>query len=364
MKSDFFVYNLFQGKYPHPMQDAPLPVYESTRLIGLELEYDCGSAEFRAPDSIPNWQSKLDGSLSNGREFVLEPAVAYNELMPHVKAFCDAFDPIKIGLTSRGGYHVHVQTDDYDHVHVYKLATIYTRFQNVINELLAKSRTNNRFCMPFGQGITQASLVEEFDLELEARSRLDAKGSRTYRTINFAMMRCQNPQNRSVEFRQGSPSKRFSNIYGWATLVVAMTDMALDDQTHALATQLSADLEGFLCLLSHWERRVSAQNLVKWVQWRHQIMNQAPTPEMIARLLAYLGSGSHGLFSIATHLDTNYPTATRLLDQAMRDSQVQRTGRRYHLTRLSEDVAAREDVARLLQAAQLREQDEAVPIEA
>ena len=344
------------------MQDAPLPVYESTRLIGLELEYDSGSTVFRSPENIPNWPAKYDGSLNNGREFVLEPAVAYNELMPHVKTFCDAFDPIKIGLTSRGGYHVHVQVGDYTHTHAYRLARIYTHFQEVINQLLAKSRANNRFCPPFQlDELTQASLVDEFDLDRLSTTRAEAKGSRAYRTVNFAMMRCQNPQLRSVEFRQGSPSKRFSNIYGWATLTVALTEMAINDQTYTLSTQLNPDLEGFLTLLNHWEGQVCAKNLVKWVQWRHEIMNHAPTPEMVTQLLAYLALGSRGLFSIATHLDINYPTATRLLEYALRmqDSQVERVGNRYRLTRVSDDLA-QEDVARLLRAAQLREENEAV----
>lgn len=337
------------------MQEAPLPVYESTRLIGLELEYDSGSAEFRSPESVPNWVEKYDGSLHNGREFVLEPAEPYNSLMPHVKAFTDAFDQIKIGLTSRGGYHVHVQVGDYTYQHAYQLARIYTHFQEVINQLLAKSRANNRFCQPYRlDQLTQAGLVEEFELDVLAGNRSQAKNSRTYRTINFAMMRCQNPQHRSVEFRQGSPSKRFANIYGWATLVTALTEMATDEQTYALSTQLNPDLEGFLTLLTHWENRVSARNLVKWVQWRHEIMNQAPTPDMVSRLLAYLSSGSHGLFSIATHLDINYPTATKLLEHLMRDSQVQRVGNRYRLARVSDDLA-QEDLVRLRQAAQLRE---------
>jgi hypothetical protein len=319
------------------------------------LEYDSGSAEFRAPENIPNWQAKYDGSLNNGREFVLEPAVAYNDILPHVNTFSDAFDPIKIGLTSRGGYHVHVQVADYTYTHAYQLARIYTHFQEVINQLLAKSRANNRFCPPYQlDELTEANLVEEFELNRPATNRSSAKNSRTYRTINFAMMRCSNPAHRSVEFRQGSPSKRFANIYGWATLVVALTEMATDNQAYALATQLNPDLEGFLTLLQHWENRVSARNLVRWVQWRHEIMNQAPTTEMVDKLLGYLSNGSHGLFSIATHLDINYPTATRLLEHAIRDAKVQRVGNRYRLTRISEDLA-QEDVTRLLLAAQLRE---------
>lgn len=325
------------------MKDAPLPVYNSPRLVGLELEYDSGNTNFRSPSPMPpNWAVKYDGSLDNGREFVLEPAVVYNEVRPHIETFTNAFDPIKIGLTSRGGYHVHVQAADYTTDQAFSLMNLYTHFQPVINELLAKSRANNRFCMPFTRGMTKAALVDEFKLNHPATNRSYAKNSRTYRVINFAMLRCETPEHRSIEFRQGSPSKRFANIFGWATFVTALTDMARDPELVTMALECPKTLAGLLEVVKEWEQQHGCQNLGEWLKWRHEIMNQQPTPEMVQALLEFM-TVPRGLFSIATHLNINYPTVLRLVEKAVNDGLITHAGRnRYRSLAVSNEVAQEE----------------------
>ena len=335
------------------MQEAPLPVYESERLVGIELEYDSGSMSFRSPEPLPrNWVSKFDGSLRNGREFVLEPAVQYNSLMPHIQTFSDAFDPIKIGLTSRGGFHVHVQSHDYTLDDAYNLAGLYTHFQPVINQLLAKSRVDNRFCQAFDSAMTKEQLIEEFRLNESATNRESAKYSRTYRVINFAMMRCQNVEHRSVEFRQGSPSKRFSNIYGWTTFVTTLTDIARDSAAMTLARACPQTLDGLIELLKQWEYARCGHNISEWVKWRHEIMNAEPTDEMVNRAVEFLRDRPQGLFSIATGLDVNYPTAKRILAEAINRGLICLEDQQYRLLAIPHEMALA-DLQLLREAAQM-----------
>jgi len=333
------------------MQEAPLPVYESPRLVGLELEYDSGNAQFREPNPLPlNWVAKHDGSLRNGREFVLEPAVSYNQLMPYVQRFTEEFDQIKIGLTTRGGFHVHVQAHDYTHDDAFNLAKLYTHFQSVIDSLLGQSRVNNRYCPPFPADFTKERLVAEFKLTEPAENRERAKWSRVFRVINFAMMRCSNAQHRSVEFRQGSPSKRFANIYGWSTFVTALTDMARDPGLMILATHSPQSLEGLLEVVKQWQLARCGQNIVEWIQWRYEIMNGQPTDDMISRLVTLLQSGPQGLFSVSTSLDINYPIAKKLLTEAHQRGIITPQGNRYKLCRVIDEVAL-EDLSLLREAA-------------
>jgi hypothetical protein len=349
--SRLVVYKKFKTWYTHPMQEAPLPVYESPRLVGLELEYDSGNAQFREPNPLPlNWVAKHDGSLRNGREFVLEPAVSYNQLMPYVQRFTEEFDQIKIGLTTRGGFHVHVQAHDYTHDDAFNLAKLYTHFQSVIDSLLGQSRVNNRYCPPFPADFTKERLVAEFKLTEPAENRERAKWSRVFRVINFAMMRCSNAQHRSVEFRQGSPSKRFANIYGWSTFVTALTDMARDPGLMILATHSPQSLEGLLEVVKQWQLARCGQNIVEWIQWRYEIMNGQPTDDMISRLVTLLQSGPQGLFSVSTSLDINYPIAKKLLTEAHQRGIITPQGNRYKLCRVIDEVAL-EDLSLLREAA-------------
>jgi hypothetical protein len=297
------------------------------------------------------WVSKYDGSLRNGKEYVLEPAVKYNDLKPHVKAFADAFDPIKIGLTTRGGFHVHVQAHDYSHDDAFNLAKLYTYFQPAIDSLLGESRANNRFCTPFESGFTKQQLIEEFELNREAPSREQAKYARRYRVINFAMMRCTNPQHRSIEFRQGSPSKRFANIYGWSTFVTALTDMARNNAVMILADNLEPNIGGLVALVKEWQLyHESAQRLDKWIKWRYKIMNDQPTSEDVDRVLGLLRDESCGLFSIATRLDINYPMAKKALKKLMEGGLVEQSGNKYRICVDPNEVALN-DLELLKQAA-------------
>ena len=350
--SRLVVYKKFRTSYTHPMKEAPLPVYESARLVGIELEYDSGNAQFREPTTLPlNWVTKYDGSLRNGREFVLEPAVSYNNLMPYVQRFTEEFDQIKIGLTTRGGFHVHVQSHDYTHDDAFNLAKLYTHFQPVIDSLLGQSRVNNRYCPPFpSANFTKEQLVNEFNLDEPAENRERAKWSRVFRVINFAMMRCSNAQHRSVEFRQGSPSKRFSNIYGWSTFVTALTDMARDPDLMMFATYSPKNLVGLLGVVNQWQLARCGQNIVEWIQWRHEIMNGQPTEDMTSRLVTLLQSGPCGLFSVSTSLDINYPMAKKLLTEAHHHGIITSQGNRYKLCRVIDEVAL-EDLSLLREAA-------------
>jgi hypothetical protein len=297
----------------------------------------------------------MDGSLRNGREFVMEPPVPFDASMAAIKAFCDAFDNVKMGLSPRGGYHVHVQAHDYTTADCARLVLLYTHFQSVINELLAKSRTDNHYCEVFSdEEAGEESLISTFGLNRPASSRGEAKGSRHTKVINLAMMRCTTPEHRSIEFRQASPSKRFANVYGWCTLVVALTEIA-KSETHVYnAMMYPKTLNGFCKVISNWETHSCSTNLEAWVRWRHEIMNAPVDPAMVTRLVEYLEGHTRGLYSIATALDINYPTASRLIEAGCRSGQVVRVGAKYRLQRQASEVALNE-LARLHEAATQRE---------
>lgn len=302
---------------------APIPNYPSQRLIGIELEVDAGSTKLNLPSSHPGWSKKSDGSLRNGFEFVLEPALPLSDASDVVKNFLDALDKARANTSKRGGLHVHVGVSDYDsnnndgHNDAYSLVKLYSRYQSVIDSLVGKSRVGNSYCPPYRQGITKREVIDLFMLNHSASSRNDARTSRAYSVVNLAMLRCRSSELRSVEFRQGSPSKRFECVWGWTTLMVCLVDMARCPvvMTHELI-EAPATLENFIALIKFHEERVGSTNVGNWVQWRYDYMNEQPTDEQVLKAVSLMGRNPRGLFHVSRVMEINLALAGRIMDVA------------------------------------------------
>jgi len=325
-----------------------LPQYASNRLIGIELEYDAGGTEFTKPTLIPSgWSEKYDGSLRNGFEYVLEPALSYNQALPVVQTFCDAFNAAKTNISTRGGYHIHVQAHDYDDQHhdSTRLCKIYKHFQPIINSLVGKSRVGNSYC----QGVTVAdrdALIRNFHLTTPARNRGEAKGSRNYSAVNLAMMRCTNPNHRTIEFRQQSSSKRLACVWGWATLMVALVDLAKNEELCGRWLRKMVTLGNFKEMLGEHSSLVGATGLAEWVQWRHDYLNAEPTPQFLEQLQAACTNRPSGLFTLARAVDANLAVVKKAADMLVESGALSKRGTRW-VKRASADQEVGAELAEL-----------------
>lgn len=296
-----------------------LPTYESNRLVGLELELDAGNTRLALPESTPaGWSQKSDGSLHNGYEYVLEPAIKLRNVLPIIQAFDKAFNDAHTNVGTRGGYHVHVQSDDLTVDDAYSLVKLYTHFQPIINHLVGPSRRNNSYCPPYANGVTREQVIQKFRLNTSASNRYDAKCSRSYSVINLAMMRCTDPAERSVEFRQGSPSKRTENIFGWACFVVALTDIA----KNAVYVEHTMETPPTLARLVNCVKDFEANSrgisgVAGWIEWRHDYMNAKPTDEQVAKAVELAATRPIGIYGIARALDINNVLAKAIVTEAV-----------------------------------------------
>jgi len=309
------------------METIDFPTYQSTRLVGLELEFDAGRTTFTPPILPAGWVGHSDGSLRNGQEYVLEPAVPLSLALPYIRAFDDAVTRAKTNVSKSGGYHVHVQAHDLTHDHLFRLVQIYTHFQRTINGLVGASRRNNTFCPPYDGSITKERLVEMFSLHRPAASRGAAKGSRQYSVINLAMCRCANVMERSAEFRQGSTSRKAINVFGWASFVTCLVDLAQTDLFHEyMSGDGRASLVGLAKLLHQFS---PASGISQWVKWRHEYMNEDATPELIERVIRELRD-PHGIFHISRQLNINLALAKKTAEAAVAAGRVQRVEESYY----------------------------------
>lgn len=327
-------------------------------MVGIELELDASrNGKLNLPTTPPGWQAQHDGSLQNGREMVLNPPLPLPRAVPMIEDLCKRL--VNLNVHKTGSLHVHVQVSDYDHQDAYDLVKLYTHFQQVINHLVGQSRINNRYCPPYPRDITTSQLVRKFQLETEARGRGDAKGARVYSVINLAMMRCRDRNERTVEFRQGSVSKRAICVAGWSTLMVALVDIAKTKKDFVYGINLSARgitlrslMDQFLSLLTEHEAThrgdtsAGAVGLRAWVEWRYEYLHGRPTIAHARKLAEVLIGGPKGLFGLSKALDTNLAFTKKLIDFAVEKNLIQRHPHK-PIWQVSYDARSGEDLAYL-----------------
>jgi len=321
-------------------------------MVGIELELDAArGVTLNLPTNTPGWQVQSDGSLRNGREMVLNPPLQLPAAVPIVESLCRKL--VNFNVHKTGSQHVHVQAHDYLHSDAFDLVKLYTHFQQVLNHLVGQSRINNRYCPPYPRDITQSQLIAKFQLQSQVHGRGSAKSARVYSVVNCAMLRCIEPTHRTVEFRQGSVSKRAICVAGWATLMVALVDIAKDDKEFIASIDLRARplalrplFEQFLGVLERHERRIGATGLKTWAQWRYEYLHGTPTIAHARKLSEALIGGPKGLFGISKLLDTNLAFTKKLIDFAVSRNLVQKHPHR-PIWQVSYDMRSGDDLTYL-----------------
>lgn len=97
-------------KRPYPKVTLPLP----DTYMGIEVEVDQDASTRNTTvfpeDYRPEWTQKLDGSLSNGYEYVLAAPLAGDALVEAVYKLYEA--PVRVHRTYTGSTHIHINMMD------------------------------------------------------------------------------------------------------------------------------------------------------------------------------------------------------------------------------------------------------------
>lgn len=287
--------------------------------MGLELEYDSGSQTFSHPE-VRGWSAKTDGSLRHGLEFVIDPAIRMSSLSESVLRFATAWKSYKTGVSTRGGFHVHVQAHDMTPEATYRLVVLYNHFQSVIDQLVGRSRVNNSYCARLNRDLVSSSETVFDVVRPRFSSRNEAKYSHPNRScvVNLNMMSCIDPEDRTIEFRQGSPSKRHSCIFGWAVFCHALVEAAkagIDYDPNL------ASLDNLKRVCSEAMQSFSAVWIGEWIQWRFDEMNPVISDEDVQAMVQFVSSKSRpvGLFTLSKGLDWCYPKVKEAMHKTTSD---------------------------------------------
>lgn len=301
--------------------DGPIVSYLSDRPIGIELEFDAGTMNFSLPTMPSSWVSKEDGSLHNGREVTFRNPIPVSDIYTAVLDLQRRLVRNRTGINKRGGYHVHVGGNDLTPEVAYRTVKLYRNFQATINCLVGNSRINNRFAAPYNDLPSFSDFVRMYSLDHPASSRASAKQTRKYSVVNCAMVRCTDPALRSIEFRQGSPSKFAVAVCGWAALVCSFVESAVVyGSSYAEAVGNADNLEGLLTYARKFEECPvyhDVTNLRNWIQWRYDKMQNIPDDwESLIQPLCEYCRHERRLVSVSRFLNLNYPQTLKVLSKA------------------------------------------------
>lgn len=318
-----------------------VPVHPSSRKVGVELEID--PARDVSLPSVDGWSTHGDGSLSRaGREYVMNPPRPANGAGETIRALCTRLNG-EIKVKKAGAMHVHVQAHDYDNDDLTYLANLYAFFQNGINKLVGKSRIGCQWCVAYTYPVSKSTLLSKWNLNDRVSSRCSAKwgvSSRSrYSVVNMCMMRVRKAHQRTVEFRQGSVTKKSVNIEGWVALVVSLVEAAKQRIPYENHPRTIAGLIAFL--KAYEEANPSVKHVADWVTWRNDYMNASVTEETVWKAMAQMPR-KLGPFTLSRLLDTNLNVALKILNKAVSMGLCRSQGHGVYIKALTHDIVVQE----------------------
>jgi len=304
------------------IDNAPVPNVVSDRKLGLEIEIDLGNnGDLSDLPDIQGWIKKGDGSLTHGYEYTFNGPCTPSTSKERCERFCQSIKDVNVHRS--GGFHVHVQGNNYSHEDAYNLCLIYTKFQDVINKLVAPSRVSNTYCEAYSwtslRHHTPASFAQAYNLTPLVSSRGSAKNvANRYRAVNTNMLACRDEADRSIEFRQGSVSKRFGVVYGWPCFLAALTELAqCKDLFDEVLSARSIQLRDLLAVLHAWESKSGSTGVADWVEWRYNYLNQKPDDAELRLALEAIAEKPIGLYGLSRKIDINLAVTKRIIDDLL-----------------------------------------------
>jgi hypothetical protein len=228
-------------------------------VVGLELEVE-GS---RLPDEIEGWMTVRDGSLRDGKEYVLRDpsgAVGVKGYLANVKESFAA-NRTKPEYTFRTSTHCHVNVSNLTLEQTKTIVMLYYLFERQYTEFCAKHRVGNRFCLRLRDAEAIVSQLREFI----RYDRLPNNDSGKYCALNIVPLGRQG----TIEFRTLEGTDDWERIHLWVRALIRLRKIGKDlgsidalnkaDITELGAMLFSTPKLATSFLKSGWEKDVEYQ---------------------------------------------------------------------------------------------------------
>jgi len=189
------------------------PKVSEVPLVGLELEVegDCINAV-----DLKGWNIVRDGSLRDGREFVLSTPMRRLALDRAVVNLSKYLSTTRCVLSHRTSLHVHIDMRNYTILDIEKIYKLYALFEPALYTISGKHRASNIYCPGFTfatEQVKQAALA--FSVK-DVGSLVNT--SCKYTGLNLAAL-CEFG---SIEIRTHCGSLNAHDILNWVDILLAI----------------------------------------------------------------------------------------------------------------------------------------------
>lgn len=172
-----------------------------------------------------------DGSLNNGLEFVTRPAQGA-DLATLLRKVTRELQTNNVCIRKTCGLHVHIGARHLSHAQVRQVAKFYLIFEDLIFDMLPKSRRNNRYCIRMSKAhkITEFYEPKKLDCLVYGReqesysNKRDKYDSRRYSALNLHSYFYRG----TIEFRHHSGSINYTKIKNWINILHLLVSKGLE----------------------------------------------------------------------------------------------------------------------------------------
>jgi hypothetical protein len=318
--------------------------FNPSRLFGVELEVDPVGGRATLP-TVEGWLTHHDPSLSSrGLEYVMDGPSTWAETVTRVTALCTAINKAKVNLSKSGSLHIHISAANYSAAKGARLTNLYRYFGPAISKLVGPSRANNRYCHLPTRVMSEEDVIQRFKLD-EVKTRGVAKNARPgdggWPAVNLSYLGVI-PSERSIEFRQNSPSSRAICVLGWASFCYAMVEICDGPLAHNAAMDEQVSSVG---TLASFFSDHGYDSVASWIKWRHRFMTTVD-PKAVETALASAMFRSIGVYSAARAANCSVAAIKGALEKAVERGEITKSGLKY---RSNYAMWAKQDLNQLLQ---------------
>lgn len=167
-----------------------------------------------------SWQSKEDGSLRGGREYVLRKPCNIDEVVPLVTGFFDrvSSSSMQIINSNRCSTHVHINVSNCKVNEITSMIALWITFEQALVNWCGLDRQKNHFCLSSND---EQGMVESWRYFLRDGSFPRGRGLK-YTALNILTLRTFG----SLEFRCGAASNEPTQPISWIKFLHYMCDYA------------------------------------------------------------------------------------------------------------------------------------------
>lgn len=190
--------------------------------VGLELEVE---GQY-LPGTVPHWNSKAEGSLQEGMEYITKP-IKRETVQLYVdnlaKYFKDCNTIIKPSY--RCSTHIHVNMSDISVSDMLGFVTVFTMFEPLLLALCGSQRNGNLFCL---SNYDTGDAIQSFQLLCERIVRAGQGNGFVYDRGKYSALNLGRLYDlNTAEARCFPLSVKGSEVQKWVDWLVKMKDMAV-----------------------------------------------------------------------------------------------------------------------------------------